>query len=530
MNAVIYARFSSHNQQEQSIEGQIRYCTEYAKKNDMTIINSYIDRAISGTSDNRPEFLQMIKDSNNHQFNVVLVWKLDRFARNRYDSAIYKNALKKNNVKVISVTEYLGEGSESVLLEAMLEAMAETYSRQLSENVRRGMRESALKCQVVGGSVPLGFDTVDKKYVINEKEAEIVRFIFDEYVSGTSKKEIVNKLNAKGWRTKNGSTFVFNSLNKILSNRKYIGEYKYEDIVIEHGIPAIIDDRTFNLAQKQLSKNKRTAGRKKAKVEYLLSGKIFCGYCGENMLGESATNRHGKKYHYYICNSKKKYKNCKKKRESKETLEKYLVQQTILFFSDKNNIDKVAKKVVKLYNSELHNGHIDSMIANKKELEKQLDNLTNSLIKTSNDRVLNTINEKINSIDTQLSDLEIEIAREKSLASIEMTVSDVVCFINDIINGDINDVIFKKQIIDTLINAIYIYDDKIIVYFNGSEDAKTITYDNLSKDLDNIHSGGEFVFQPPTPTKQILDEHLLFQRRICRQMCSLIQKQNAVSV
>lgn len=139
INAVIYARFSSHNQQEQSIEGQLRYCSDYANKNGMTVINSYIDRAISGTSDNRPSFQQMIKDSNNRKFDVVLVWKLDRFARNKYDSVVYKNKLKKNGVKVISVTEYLGEGTESVLLESLLEAMAETYSRQLSENVQRGM-------------------------------------------------------------------------------------------------------------------------------------------------------------------------------------------------------------------------------------------------------------------------------------------------------------------------------------------------------------------------------------------------------
>lgn len=486
MNAVIYARFSSHNQQEQSIEGQIRYCTEYAKKNDMTIINSYIDRAISGTSDNRPEFLQMIKDSNNHQFNVVLVWKLDRFARNRYDSAIYKNALKKNNVKVVSVTEYLGEGSESVLLEAMLEAMAETYSRQLSENVRRGMRESALKCQVVGGSVPLGFDTVDKKYVINKKEAEIVRFIFGEYVSGTSKKEIVNKLNAKGWRTKNGSTFVFNSLNKILSNRKYIGEYKYEDIVIEHGIPAIIDDRTFNLAQKQLSKNKQNRGTKSAKHEYLLATKIFCGCCGGSMIGETATGKGGGKFGYYVCRNRKKHINdCKKRREKQKELETFIVERTLYMYKNKDFVNEVAQKVVDLYNKECGNNHLKTLELNKKDLEKKLEELSDGLLKTTNARVLKKFNEQINNLDNQLAELEIEIAREKAIANATMRCSDVIDFISDIMDGDINDKQFQKKIIDTFINAIYVFDDKFIVYYNGSNTSDKVTFDDLIHDLEN---------------------------------------------
>ncbi len=145
MNAVLYARYSSDKQTEQSIDGQLRYCEQYAKQHGYNIIGSYIDRAISGTSDNRPQFQQMIQDSSKKQFQFVIVWKLDRFARNRYDSAIYKNKLKKNGVKVLSATEGIGEGDESIILEAVLEAMAETYSRQLSQNVRRGLKESALK-------------------------------------------------------------------------------------------------------------------------------------------------------------------------------------------------------------------------------------------------------------------------------------------------------------------------------------------------------------------------------------------------
>lgn len=121
MKAVIYARYSSDNQREESIEGQLRECMEYANYNDIQVMGNYIDRALSAKTDHRPEFQRMIKDSYKHAFDCIIVWKLDRFARNRYDSAHYKNILKKNGVKVVSAKEHIGEGSEGIILEAMLE-------------------------------------------------------------------------------------------------------------------------------------------------------------------------------------------------------------------------------------------------------------------------------------------------------------------------------------------------------------------------------------------------------------------------
>ena len=145
MNAVIYARYSSDNQREESIEGQLRECKDFAEKQGMNVIQSYIDRACSAKTDNRPAFQEMIRDSSKRGFEVVIVWKLDRFSRNRYDSARYKAALRKNGVKVISATEKISEGSEGIILESVLEGFAEYYSADLSEKVTRGMTENALK-------------------------------------------------------------------------------------------------------------------------------------------------------------------------------------------------------------------------------------------------------------------------------------------------------------------------------------------------------------------------------------------------
>lgn len=317
MNAVIYARYSSERQTEQSIEGQIRYCTQYANQHGYKIVDTYIDRAISGTSDNRPQFQKMISDSAKGQFRYIIVWKLDRFARNRYDSAIYKNKLKNNNVKVLSATEGIGEGDESIILEAVLEAMAETYSRQLSQNVRRGLKESALKCKSTGGTIPLGYKIDGGNLVIDEKTAPIVKLIFNRYADGVSKSKIAEELNNKGYRTNSGNRFSVNSFSTIFKNRKYIGTYHYNGIEIDNGCPAIIDVDLFNRCEARAKLNKRNPGHNKATVDYILNGKLFCGHCGASMIGDSGTGKSGNRYYYYSCATRKKRGGCDKKERRK---------------------------------------------------------------------------------------------------------------------------------------------------------------------------------------------------------------------
>lgn len=154
MNVVIYARFSSHSQTEQSIEGQLKVCYEYAESNHYTVVGEYIDRAISGTTDNRAEFQRMISDSDKHTFEGVLVYQLDRFARNRYDSAINKAKLKKNGVRVLSAKENIADDASGILVEGVLESMAEYYSVELSQKIHRGMAINAEKC-LSNGSTPV---------------------------------------------------------------------------------------------------------------------------------------------------------------------------------------------------------------------------------------------------------------------------------------------------------------------------------------------------------------------------------------
>ena len=321
MTAVIYARYSSDNQREESIEGQIRECTAYAEKNGITVIKHYIDRAFSAKTDNRPEFQQMIKDSGKKLFDVVLVWKFDRFARNRFDSANYKMILKKNGVHLISVMEPIAEGSQGILVETLLEGMAEYYSAELSEKVIRGQTENALKGKCTGGTGTIGYKIdEDKFYHLDPLTSPLVLEAFQRYDNGEKMVEIVNFLNDKGVRNMQGGKMTHSSVNTMLKNRRYIGELSFRDIVVPDAIPAIVPKDLFDRVQKRMDKNKRAPACGKADEEYLLTTKLFCGKCGALMFGESGTSATGRTYYYYKCANVKRRKGCNKRPGQGRTL------------------------------------------------------------------------------------------------------------------------------------------------------------------------------------------------------------------
>ena len=279
MKVVIYARYSSHNQREESIEGQLKVCYEYAKRNDYNVIAEYIDRAQTGTNDNREQFQKMIEDSNKKAFQGVLVYQFDRFARNRYDSATYKNKLKKNGVRVFSARENITEDASGVLMESVLEGMAEYYSVELSQKVKRGMGINAEKGLYNGGTIPVGLKVdKDKHYQIDEETAPIVRKIFEMYDNGHTIVQIKKYLETKGLKYSNCKIRI------ILGNKKYIGIYTHSGKEIPNVIPQIIDNELFENVQKKLEKNKKTRSRLKSKTEYILTTKLFCGNCKDMMV------------------------------------------------------------------------------------------------------------------------------------------------------------------------------------------------------------------------------------------------------
>ena len=222
-----------------------------------------------------------------------------------------------------------------IILEAVIEGMAAYYSEQLSQNVRRGMRATAQKAQYTGGSCPLGY-TIDenKKYVVDPKHAPTVKLIYEMYAEGKTVTEIVNELNSRGIRNSKGKPFTFNSLNKVLKNKKYIGIYSYnKEVIIENAIPPILDTELFYKVQEMLYQNQKAAAHRKAKVDYLLFGKLFCGKCGTMMVGVCGTSKTGARHHYYLCPTQKK-KLCKKKAVRQHWIENLVLEQAAKLLQD----------------------------------------------------------------------------------------------------------------------------------------------------------------------------------------------------
>ena len=254
--AVIYARYSSDNQTEQSIEGQLRVCKKYAENNNILILNTYIDRAMTGTNDNRPDFQKMIKDSENKDFQYVLVYKLDRFSRNRYETAIHKHTLQQNGVKILSATENIPDTPEGIIFESLIEGMNQYYSVELSQKVKRGMKETRIKGNFQGGYLLYGYKLENKKILIDEEQAEIVRYIYKQYALGKYVKEILDDLNEKHICHRN-KPFTRTTIYNILSNEKYTGVYRFGDEIYYNMFPAIISHEIFEQIRNKTKTNKK---------------------------------------------------------------------------------------------------------------------------------------------------------------------------------------------------------------------------------------------------------------------------------
>lgn len=484
-NAVIYARYSSHNQTEQSIEGQLSDAYEFARREGYQVIGEYIDRAQSATTDRRADFQRMINDAAKHQFGTVIVWKMDRFARNRYDSAIYKTKLKKHNVKVVSVMENITDTPEGVILEAMLDGMAEYYSRNLSVNVKRGMRETIKKGRFAGGSVPLGYRLEDGHLYENEKTAWVVRYMFEQYAQGVPKKEIMDYLISKGVRSTRGSPLTVHCLQTVLRNETYLGRFHYNGEVVPGVADQLIDEETFRKAQTFLQKRAYAPASFKAREAYLLQGKVFCGHCGAPMIGESGHSSTGAVYNYYTCATRKKAHTCKKKNEKKGFLEWYVVDQTARWVLDPNELPVIAKAVANEYKREFNSGKIEELERQQQKLEQDLETLVDSLLEVPK-AARGRIYERMELLEAQKADLQEDIAKLTIAQGIKVTAREVTAWLRQFVAGDPLDPAYQQRIISALVNSVYIYDDRIMVFINIKGNTG-INFADIKKALDESY-------------------------------------------
>lgn len=512
LNAVLYCRYSSTQQTENSIDGQLRECHRFADYHGYKIIGEYIDRAKSGTSvEQRDDFLRMISDAKKQQFAYIIVYRFDRFARNRYDSVVYKRQLAISGVRVISATEAVADGPDGAILEAMYEAMDESYSRRLSAITLRGIQEATRK-GIWCSAIPFGYHTEDKRLTIDEKEAPAVREIYTQYADGKTKTEIANWLNEHGYRTRHGKQFTCNNFNTILSNPAYTGRAKCRDIEIE--TPAIIDKELYVTVQNKLAQNAPSRGKKTDKHYFALTGKLYCGLCGRAMTSDLGTSQNGTVHAYYSCSRRKtahgvRGGKCKKKSERQDFLEWYIVRQTMSHVLTDTRIAEISERLEKLSREDQASTSIREIEARQKEINKELDDLTDKLIATNNQSIINRINTRADELTVELSALDADLSHFRLQVDHTLTAQQIAAYLRSLRTGDPLDQDFRRRIIDTFIQRVYLFDDKILVYYNIKETAP-ITYDQALDDLDGLSaqlSSGSAASGSPNES---LPEHILF--------------------
>lgn len=493
IKAYIYARYSSHNQQEKSIEEQIKDCQKYADEHDVTVLRTYADKAISGKTDNRADFQRMISDvEKGGGVDCIIVYKMDRFARNRYDSALYKSLLKKRGVKVLSAKEAIPDSPEGVILEAIIEGYAEYYSLNLAQHVRRGMEGNANKTLSNGGTTPLGFKVnKDREYEIDEPAAAVVRQIFVMYSSGKTVTEIISYLNEKGFKTAKSLAFTKNSLYHLLRNKKYIGVYTWNGIETPGALPQIIDVETFNKVQNLIGKP--THRTKVEREPFLLTYKLFCGKCGAFMIGDSGKSKSGDRHYYYTCSKKKNHKSCTKKSVRKGYIERLVVAKTVEFVLNEKTIGKIADGVI----AHLAKENENSALPYYKQKISEIDFSISNILKTiEQGATAKAIFSRLEELEAERDSLKILLAKEATPVP-NITHEDIVATLHSFCNGDVDDPHYRETIINLFVNSVWLYDDKIVILYNYRDGKHEFTLDQIN---DVVNECSDIVCNaPPTP-------------------------------
>lgn len=526
MRAVIYARYSSHAQKDASIDQQLRVCRQWAREHDVQIVGEYCDHAISGTSDKRPEFLRMIKDSAKKHWERVLVYKIDRFARNRYDSAMYKARLKKNGVRVFSVMEPIPDGPEGILLESVLEGSAEYYSANLSQNILRGMHDNALACKVNNGGLPLGLMKGDDgKYAIEPAGAAVVREIFEMYANGANVTEIINTLNSRGLRTSRGARWNKNSLHTILRNERYAGVYIWKDVRIEGGIPAIISRELFEAVQERLKKVARAPAAARTDVDYLLTGKLFCGHCGSAMVGESGTGKSGRKFYYYACIKRKRQKACDKKPVKKDWIEEVVIQQTRERCLTDEVIAAIVDAALALQERERDDSVLRGLEAELVDVKRGIGNIMKAI---EQGIITPSTKERLEELESRRLDLEYAIEEEKVVQPV-LTRDQLTFWLERFRTADPSHQAYqnyRETFIDLFIKAVYVYDDHLRIVCNFTDDGGAVDYDFVN-DIESYEEAVEvFDFEALASTIGGVNEHPALY--VCSTMFVLLLPLSAV--
>ena len=449
--AVIYARYSSTNQTEQSIEGQVHVCEDFAKRHNIVIADLYVDRAISGTTDERASFQRMLKDSNNKKWDYVLVYKLDRFARNKYESAIHRKHLKDNGVKLISAMENIPDTPEGILLESLLEGMNQYFSEELAQKVSRGLHESRMKGHCVG-SVPYGYIKENKKLIINQEECEMLNRIFNEYAGGKTILQISRDLE------KENIKFSPQKIRSCLNRKLYTGEYEINGKQYNNIYPQIISKELFVMVKTRMDKT-RYGCRKPSHETFKLKDKIYCGNCNKKMYPVSAISSNGQPLRYYKCITAKK-DNCPTTNLDKNFIEGIVDKFLIAQFNTPKNLEELNNNIYEVYKKRIGNNNLLNILKNT--LQKTNTSIANILSAIEKGIITDTTKQRLEELETQKKDLEQQVIIETARAKYELTKEDIQNYFRHAMKQ------CPEMAFDLFIKFVKVYENKIEIGLNYS--------------------------------------------------------------
>ena len=472
---VIYSRYSSHNQREASIEQQIEWCRDLAKRHGIEIIEVYADKAITGRTDKRPNFQRMLRDAEAGRFGYVLAWKSDRMGRNMLQALQVQEALKESGISCLYVEQNFEDTAAGRFASRNMMNVNQFYSESMAEDVRRGMLDNAQKC-MVNGRLPYGYrKSKDSKYEINEEQAAIVREIFERIRQGWAQIDIMTDLNNRGIRNRDGKPWQRTAFDKLLRCEQYIGVYKFSDIRIDGGVPAILDKKTFEEVQRILESKKHPRGRKRLVADYILTGKLFCGHCQRPMVGICGTSRNGDKHYYYSCQGKRtEGASCDKKNERKEQIEGYVIDVVKQLIMNDDVMDWIMDGYKKFIDKLREESALQEMQAELTDVEKALANLMKAI---EAGIITETTKGRLLELEQQKKILTRSMEEERLLTQ-EISFDEMRFMLEKNRERFINSREYQKELIQLFIQAIYVYDDHLKIVVNrGLGDPIDVPYD-----------------------------------------------------
>lgn len=479
--AVIYARYSSHNQKDASIEQQIAECTEHAKSEGLNVVDTYADRAITGKTDKRPAFQKMMQDASRGMFRYVLAWKSNRMGRNMLQAMMNEELLNSYGVKVLYAEEDFDDTAAGRFALRSMMNVNQFYSENMAEDITRGMMDNAKNCKA-NGYPPYGYKIgPDKRYEIDEQQAKAVREIYESVASGVRIVDIIRSLNERGIKTSRGLEFTKSSFNKILHNERYRGIYIFKDIRIEDGMPRIISEELFYKVQEALrmKKNPRCVGKRREDSVYLLTGKLFCGHCKAPMTGASGTSHTGGLFSYYRCQRRKEHK-CDKKNVQKEWLEETIARYIYEYCLSDEIIDLIADKTIEYNKKQMRESNVGF-------LEDELDDINRRIGNFLRNMEAGTVTQSMRDHLAQLEDeqMKLNIKLNKAKANvISCSKEQLVAGLRIFRKGNVENKKFQADLFDTFLQAAFLYDKKLTVVFNFTREQSTldIPIENLIDD------------------------------------------------